>query len=131
MPDTRLPGEPGTSWRQRRLNPDQSVNSLRPPCSPVSLYLAQLRQLLERGCYVEMDNFGASRTRKVTGIDYPDDDERLDVVARLLDDGFEMQTLLSHDINHRNSLIANGGWGYQHSGTSISRNSAVGSATVQ
>jgi len=83
------------------------------------LDLPQLRHLLKRGCYVEMDIFGTSRSRKVTGIGYPDDNERLDVIAQLLDDGFETQILLSHDINHRNSLHANGGWGYQHIGATI------------
>lgn len=79
----------------------------------------QLLGLLRRGVYIEMDNFGTSRTRKVAGIGYPNDGERLDLIEALLDEGFGQQLLLSHDINHRNSLRTNGGWGYAHIGKQI------------
>lgn len=79
----------------------------------------QLKDLLRRGVYIEMDNFGTSRTRKVAGIGYPNDSERLDLIEVLLDEGFGQQLLLSHDINHRNSLRTNGGWGYAHIGERI------------
>lgn len=76
--------------------------------------LPQLEDIMRTGAYVEMDNFGTSRGRYVNGDSYPDDDERLDAIARFLEGGFGRQLLLSHDINHRNSLVAHGGWGYRH-----------------
>jgi phosphotriesterase-related protein len=81
--------------------------------------LPQLEEILHTGAYVEMDNFGTSRSRVVSGAGYPDDSERLDVIEALAAKGFERQLLLSHDINHRNSLIANGGWGYAHIGATM------------
>ena len=81
--------------------------------------LPQLEEILLTGAYVEMDNFGTSRSRVVSGDGYPDDSERLDAIEALCAKGFERQLLLSHDINHRNSLIANGGWGYAHIGTTV------------
>lgn len=73
-----------------------------------------LRELADRGVYIEFDNFGTSRSRKVGGRGYPNDDERLDVIEYLIEHGHGTQILLSHDINHRNSLSSNGGWGYAH-----------------
>jgi phosphotriesterase-related protein len=81
--------------------------------------LPQLEAILRTGAYVEMDNFGTSRTRIVNGAGYPDDSERLDALEHLINLGFTRQLLLSHDINHRNSLISNGGWGYAHIGRSV------------
>lgn len=76
--------------------------------------LPQYQRIMATGAYVEFDNFGTGRTRFVNGSNYPDDIERLDALAYLLDRGLGEQILLSHDINHRNSLVANGGWGYRH-----------------
>ena len=76
--------------------------------------LPQLEDIMRAGAYIEMDNFGTGRTRFVNGDAYPDDDERLDAIEHFLAGGFGPQLLLSHDINHRNSLVANGGWGYRH-----------------
>ncbi|MDQ1106054.1 hypothetical protein [Nocardioides zeae] len=76
--------------------------------------LPQLEDIMRTGAFVEMDNFGTGRARFVNGASYPDDDERLDAIAHFLDGGFGAQLLLSHDINHRNSLVAHGGWGYRH-----------------
>ena len=76
--------------------------------------LPQLKAIMSRGTFVEMDNFGTGRARFVNGDAYPDDEERLDAIDHFLQGGFGDRLLLSHDINHRNSLIANGGWGYAH-----------------
>lgn len=76
--------------------------------------LPQYEQIMATGAYVEFDNFGTGRERFVNGSSYPDDAERLDAIAWLIDRGLHQQLLLSHDINHRNSLVANGGWGYRH-----------------
>jgi phosphotriesterase-related protein len=76
--------------------------------------LPQLEDIMRAGAFVEMDNFGTGRSRFVNGDAYPDDAERLDAIEHFLAGGFGPQLLLSHDINHRNSLVTNGGWGYRH-----------------
>ncbi|GAA2225487.1 hypothetical protein N1031_04530 [Herbiconiux moechotypicola] len=76
--------------------------------------LPQLEDIMRAGAFVEMDNFGTGRSRFVNGDAYPDDSERLDAIEHFLAGGFGPQLLLSHDINHRNSLVTNGGWGYRH-----------------
>ena len=83
------------------------------------LDIKQLTQVLRAGVYVEMDNFGTGRQRLVLGDGYPDDAERLDMIEELCSLGFGSRLLLSHDINHRNSLVRNGGWGYRHIGTDV------------
>lgn len=72
------------------------------------------RQILDLGAYVEFDNFGTSRARFVNGANYPDDSERIEVIEKLIELDYVDQLLLSHDINHRNSLESLGGWGYGH-----------------
>jgi phosphotriesterase-related protein len=81
--------------------------------------LPQMLDILATGALVEFDNFGTSRARFVNGSSYPDDEERLDLIEALVENGRADRILLSHDINHRNSLIANGGWGYAHLGRSV------------
>lgn len=81
--------------------------------------LPQIEAIMRTGAFVEMDNFGTSRSRIVNGDGYPDDNERLDALEHLLSLGFTSQLLLSHDINHRNSLATNGGWGYAHIGRNV------------
>lgn len=81
--------------------------------------LPQYERIIATGAFVEFDNFGTGRRRYVNGSNYPDDEERYDAIGRLLDHGLGENLLLSHDINHRNSLVANGGWGYRHIAASV------------
>lgn len=83
------------------------------------LDIGQLTKVLHTGVYIELDNFGTGRQRLVLGRGYPDDSERLDAITELCSLGFDTRLLLSHDINHRNSLVRNGGWGYRHIGAEI------------
>lgn len=83
------------------------------------LDIEQLVRILHTGVYIEMDNFGTGRQRLVLDSGYPDDSERLDAIEELCSRGYDDRLLLSHDINHRNSLASNGGWGYRHIGTEI------------
>jgi phosphotriesterase-related protein len=83
------------------------------------LDIPQLLQILHTGVFVEMDNFGTDRRRLVQGIGYPNDAERIDAIEELCQRGHANRILLSHDINHRNSLVANGGWGYRHIGSAV------------
>lgn len=84
-----------------------------------ALEVTQLLKILQTGVFIEMDNFGTSRDRLVQGTGYPDDKERLDVIEELRERGYGSRILLSHDINHRNSLVSNGGWGYAHIGMNV------------
>lgn len=78
------------------------------------LDLKWLRQLLDMGVYVEMDQFGTGPDRLIGGSGYPSDKERVEAVVALCQEGFAKRLLLSHDICHRNSLHRYGGWGYDH-----------------
>lgn len=78
------------------------------------LDLKWLRQLLDMGVYVEMDQFGTGPNRLIGGSGYPSDKERVEAIVDLCEQGFSTRLLLSHDICHRNSLHRYGGWGYDH-----------------
>lgn len=78
------------------------------------LDLRWLRQVLDTGVLVEMDMFGTGPARLVAGRGYPSDEDRVNALVRLCEQGFSTRLLLSHDICHRNSLHRYGGWGYDH-----------------
>lgn len=78
------------------------------------LDLNWLRRVLATGVHVEMDMFGTGPDRLVAGRGYPSDQERVDALIQLCEEGFSTRLLLSHDICHRNSLHRYGGWGYDH-----------------
>ncbi|HEX6444112.1 MAG TPA: hypothetical protein VF053_03415 [Streptosporangiales bacterium] len=78
-----------------------------------------LLSLLATGCYVEFDQLGTGPSRLIQDRGYPSDEDRLDLVERLVDAGHADRLLLSHDICMRNSLRRYGGWGYAHLGATL------------
>ena len=76
-------------------------------------------RLLELGVYVEFDNFGkeyyvARSARRLGYGSFIRDETRVDMIARLLDEGRLPQILLSCDICLKTLLHRYGGWGYDH-----------------
>lgn len=65
-----------------------------------------LYPLLESGAYVAFDTVGKNSYQK--------DSTRLEMLLRLLEDGFARQLLLSNDISRNSYLLSQGGHGYGH-----------------
>ena len=80
--------------------------------------LAGLRELGERGPFLEFDVFGLETSYfpvpGVVGLDGLSDAQRLGFVRALIDAGFGRQVLLSHDIGTKHRLAAYGGHGFDH-----------------
>ena len=75
--------------------------------------------LLQKGVYVEFDNFGKEYyiRREVRNSGYGlfvHDTERVTLLKKLIDDGFVNQLLLACDVCLKNLLHKYGGWGYDH-----------------
>ena len=75
--------------------------------------------LLQKGVYVEFDNFGKEYyiRREVRNSGYGlfvHDTERVALLKKLIDDGFVNQLLLACDVCLKNLLHKYGGWGYDH-----------------
>lgn len=75
--------------------------------------------LLEKGVYVEFDNFGKEyyTRREVRNSGYGlfvHDTDRVKFLKKLIDDGYIRQILLACDLCLKNLLHAYGGWGYDH-----------------
>ena len=75
--------------------------------------------LLDKGVYIEFDNFGKEYyiRREVRDSGYGlfvHDTERVRLLKKLMDRGFERQLLLSCDVCLKNLLHTYGGWGYDH-----------------
>jgi phosphotriesterase-related protein len=70
--------------------------------------------ILDRGCYVEFDQFGTTPDQLFEGYPMPSDAERIGMIADLCERGYGQQLLLSQDICHRHSLTRYGGTGYAH-----------------
>jgi len=79
-----------------------------------------LRALLERGVYVEFDNFGKEfyidRQDRVgfTGGFFASDLERVRAIRQLIEWGYEHRILIANDICLKQMLRHYGGWGYGH-----------------
>ena len=75
--------------------------------------------LLQKGVYVEFDNFGKEYyiRREVRNSGYGlfvHDTERVTLLKNLIDSGFVNQLLLACDVCLKNLLHKYGGWGYDH-----------------
>jgi len=80
--------------------------------------------LLEKGVFVEFDNFGKEYyiRREVRNSGYGcfvHDTERVTFLKKLIDAGYLRQVLLSCDVCLKNLLHTYGGWGYDHVLTNI------------
>lgn len=81
-------------------------------------------KLLEKGVYVEFDNFGKEYyiRREVRNSGYGlfvHDTERVTLLKQMIDDGYLRQILLSCDLCLKNLMHKYGGWGYDHVLTNI------------
>jgi phosphotriesterase-related protein len=70
--------------------------------------------LAKRGCFLEFDCFGSEVYFDEENLREPSDAERLEVLLRLLESGYEKQLLLSQDVCTRMQLREYGGMGYDH-----------------
>ncbi|MBE7036804.1 MAG: hypothetical protein E7403_05885 [Ruminococcaceae bacterium] len=80
--------------------------------------------LLEKGVYVEFDNFGKEYyiRREVRNSGYGlfvHDTDRVTLLKKMIDKGYLNQILLSCDVCLKNLLHTYGGWGYDHVLTNI------------
>ena len=76
-----------------------------------------IRQLLELGVWVELDNFGKEFTPAPGGFAagiFVKDTERAALAAKIINDGFGSQLLLTNDICLKCMLRSCGGEGYTH-----------------
>ena len=73
-------------------------------------------KLAKTGCYIEYDLFGHEGYWKPwwNVIDMPNDHQRLNEIALLIEKGHLDQILISTDIANKKCLCAFGGWGYDH-----------------
>jgi phosphotriesterase-related protein len=81
-------------------------------------------ELLKSGAYVEFDNWGkeyfVNKLDRRPGYDcFKRDTERVALVKKLVDMGYNSRILLSCDVCLKNLLHTYGGWGYDHILTNI------------
>lgn len=72
------------------------------------------RQVADRGAYVEYDLWGMELFQEKFGNGWPSDQERVDAVLALIDDGYAENLLFSHDICMKVQRREYGGFGYAH-----------------
>ena len=81
--------------------------------------VSYMRSVLDQGAVVEFDNFGKefyidSADRAFAGGIFIQDIERVRLIKRLIEWGYERQLLITNDICLKMMLRAYGGWGYDH-----------------
>ena len=78
-----------------------------------------LTSVLKRGAYIEFDDFGKEfcilpEPGGFAGGDFAKDSERVNILKKLIDDGYKQQILLANDVCLKVLLHSYGGWGYDH-----------------
>jgi phosphotriesterase-related protein len=74
---------------------------------------------MKRGAFIEFDNFGKEfwipvEKRNFAGGNFATDRDRVQVIRRLVDLGYQNRLLITNDICLKAMLHAYGGWGYDH-----------------
>jgi phosphotriesterase-related protein len=72
------------------------------------------RQLAETGCFLEYDIFGWEGYHTFSTIDLPNDNQRINEIIQLIDQGYLGQVLISQDVCWKHRLRSYGGHGYDH-----------------
>ena len=76
-----------------------------------------IRDLLNAGVYVQLDNFGKEFTPRAGGFAagaFAKDSERAELAAWIIDSGFGNRLLLTNDVCLKCMLFSRGGAGYRH-----------------
>ena len=81
-------------------------------------------EVLKRGALIEFDNFGKEfyvdrKNRNLLQGSFATDVERVKMLCRLIEKGYEKQLLITNDICLKSMTHAYGGWGYDHVITNI------------
>ena len=71
-------------------------------------------EVADRGAYIEYDLWGTELYQERFHNGWPSDAERIDAVAKLIDDGYASKLLFSHDVCMKVQRRAYGGFGYAH-----------------
>ena len=74
----------------------------------------QRRELAQTGCFMEYDIFGWEGYYSMPTVDLPNDNDRINEIMLLIDQGHLDQILISQDICWKSSLRSYGGHGYAH-----------------
>ncbi len=76
-----------------------------------------LHKVADSGCFIEFDTFGHLFPPFLLGesvMEFPSETQRLDMVQKLIADGYINHLLLSHDTFLKVQLLSYGGFGYSH-----------------
>ena len=74
-----------------------------------------LMDLASSGCYLEWDLFGNESSHyPLSDISMPSDAQRIDVVAKMVAEGYGERIVVAHDVCTKHRLVRYGGHGYGH-----------------
>ncbi len=75
---------------------------------------SRLRDIADQGCYLQWDHFAYERSYFPNNprVDLPSDAGRMELIARMIAEGFGEKILVSHDVASKDKLLKYGGHGY-------------------
>ncbi len=75
---------------------------------------SRLRNIADQGCYLQWDHFAYERSYFPNNprVDLPSDAGRMELIARMIGEGFGEKILISHDVASKDKLLKYGGHGY-------------------
>lgn len=80
----------------------------------ILLDVEDMKKIMDRGVYLEFDNFGKEYPTATAYGRFPSDEERMEVFYQLIDAGYVNHILVSCDICLKKLLVAHEGPGYGH-----------------
>jgi len=83
-------------------------------CDATGPDLDYIREIADRGVYVEFDTWGFEIYLPQLHFSWPNDRDRIICLAELIKLGYVKQILVSHDYGSKVQLRSYGGWGYSY-----------------
>ena len=102
--------------------------------SPLQAEVKLMRELLSLGVWIQFDDIGFDYYTPTLGVQMPSDQDRAEILAELIAEGFENQIVLGSDVCKVSHLKSQGGPGFVHlveNFPSIAKNYGISEATMK
>jgi phosphotriesterase-related protein len=88
--------------------------------TPLRAEVKLMRELLALGVWIQFDDIGFDYFTPALGVQMPSDQDRVEILAEFIADGFENQIVLGSDVCKASHLKSQGGPGFVHLVTNFS-----------
>ena len=116
------------------VNPKKIIIGHLDDKSPLRAEVKLMRELLSLGVWIQFDDIGFDYYTPTLGVQMPSDQDRAEILAELIAEGFENQIVLGSDVCKASHLKSQGGPGFVHlvgNFPSIAKDYGISEATMK